>query len=142
MQRVVLAGTFEHTIDDKGRVTLPAKYRDHFEELAILARMPGKERAVRVYTREGWESFEERNIERLDEFNNAEDRRLQRAIFANLSPVTPDKQGRVLVPASFVEALGLTGKVLIVGNRTHLEIWDPESYGQDSGLSGEDDDGA
>jgi len=111
MQQVVLAGTFEHTIDDKGRVTLPAKYRGHFEELAILARMPGKERAVRVYTREGWEGFEERNIERLDEFNNAEDRRLQRAIFANLSPVTPDKQGRVLVPASFVQDLGLTGKV-------------------------------
>lgn len=132
MHKPVLAGTFEHTLDGKGRVTLPARFRDFFRAGAYLARMPGLEQAIRVYTEEGWADFERKNIERLDEFNNPEDRRLQRSIYSNLAHVEPDKQGRVLVPAQFIEELGLNGKVLIVGNRTHLEIWDPGAYERES----------
>lgn len=123
-------------MDGKGRVTLPARFRDWFEAGAYLARMPGKEPAVRVYTQEGWQDFEERNIERLDEFNQPEDRDLQRSIYANLAFVEPDKQNRVLVPSQFIEELGLSGKILIIGNRTHLELWDPDTYSSNTGGKG------
>lgn len=125
MERQVLSGDFEHVLDDKGRVTLPAKYRERFQESAYLVRLVGEAPCVRVYDGQGWNAFDTRYLEPLDEFGSEEDSWRIRDVYRNLYDVVPDRQGRVLLPAAFIEELGLSGKVRIIGNRTHLEIWNP-----------------
>ncbi|NLV72125.1 MAG: hypothetical protein GXY46_05895 [Actinobacteria bacterium] len=128
MQRVLLAGDFDHTLDPKGRITLPARYRDYFQRGAVLVRLQDNEPCVRVYHPEAWEEFDAKYIEPLNVFESEEDSWRARSIYESLDPVEPDRQGRVLIPSQRIKELGLSGKVKIIGNRTHLEIWNPETY--------------
>ncbi len=128
MQRVLLSGKFDHTLDPKGRITLPARYREYFQGGAVLVRLPDNEPCVRVYRRDSWDEFDAKNIGPLDVFGNEAHSWQARTIYEKLDEVEPDRQGRVLVPSERIEELGLSGKVKIVGNRTHLEIWNPETY--------------
>jgi len=124
----LLAGDFDHTLDPKGRITLPARYRDYFQRGAVLVRLQDNEPCVRVYHPEAWEEFDAKYIEPLNVFESEEDSWRARSIYESLDPVEPDRQGRVLIPSQRIKELGLSGKVKIIGNRTHLEIWNPETY--------------
>lgn len=124
----MLAGDFDHTLDPKGRITLPARYRDYFQRGAVLVRLQDNEPCVRVYHPEAWEEFDAKYIEPLNVFESEEDSWRARSIYESLDPVEPDRQGRVLIPSQRIKELGLSGKVKIIGNRTHLEIWNPETY--------------
>lgn len=128
MQRILLAGDFDHTLDPKGRITLPARYREYFQRGAVLVRLQDNEPCVRVYHPESWEEFDAKYIEPLNVFENEEHSWRARAIYESLDPVEPDRQGRILIPSQRIKELGLSGKVKIIGNRTHLEIWNPETY--------------
>jgi MraZ protein len=125
MQRLLLSGTFDHTLDPKGRVTLPARYREHFQHGAVLVRFPGGEPCISVFHPDAWSDFDAKHLEPLDEFESSRDGWKTRMIYMNQDLVEPDRQGRVLLPAHHVKDLGLAGKVTIIGSRTHLEIWDP-----------------
>ena len=127
MQRILLSGEFDHAVDPKGRVTLPARYREYFEKGVVLVRFPGKEPCVSVFHPESWEEFDAKNIEPLDVFESEDDDWRARDIYMNQDYLEPDRQGRVLIPAQRREELGLSGKVKIIGNRTHLEIWNPDT---------------
>lgn len=128
MQRILLAGEFDHTLDPKGRITLPARYREYFQHGAVLVRLQDNEPCVRVYHPDSWDEFDAKYIEPLNVFENEEDSWRARQIYESLDPVEPDRQGRVLIPSQRIKELGLAGKVKIIGNRTHLEIWNPETY--------------
>ncbi len=126
MQRTRLFGTYEHTVDDKGRVTLPAEFREHFAAGAVLARLPIQEHCVMVFSEQDWEAYEDRYINSLNTYDDFDDDWDSRSIFARMSLCKPDKQGRVsLVQGGIAEGLDLTGKVAILGNRDRLEIWNP-----------------
>jgi MraZ protein len=127
MQRILLSGEFDHAVDPKGRVTLPARYREYFEKGVVLVRFPGKEPCVSVFHPESWEEFDTKNIEPLDVFESEEADWRARDIYMNQDYLEPDRQGRVLIPTQRREELGLSGKVKIIGNRTHLEIWNPDT---------------
>ena len=127
MQRILLSGEFDHAVDPKGRVTLPARYREYFEKGVVLVRFPGKEPCVSVFHPESWEEFDAKNIEPLDVFESEDDDWRARDIYMNQDYLEPDRQGRVLIPAQRREELGLSGKVKILGTRTHLEIWNPDT---------------
>ena len=124
MDDLKLSGTFEHTLDPKGRVTLPARYREHFQQGAVLVRFPGGEPCVSVFHPATWDKFDEKHIEPLDVFESSDAAWRARSIYMNQDFVEPDGQGRVLLGRHGKE-LGLSGKVIIIGARTHLEIWDP-----------------
>ena len=128
MQQELLSGEYDHTLDPKGRVTLPARYRDYFQYGAVLVRLLDDEPCIRVYHPAAWKEFDAKYIEPLDEFGSRTDRWKTRLIYKNQICVEPDRSGRVLVPAQRIKELGLSGKIKIIGNRTHLEIWDPETY--------------
>jgi MraZ protein len=128
MQQILLSGDFDHTLDPKGRITLPARYREYFQGGAVLVRLQENEPCVRVYHPESWADFDAKYIEPLNAFESEADNRRTRKIYSGLDLVEPDKQGRVLVPAKRIDELGLSGKVKILGNRTHLEIWNPDTY--------------
>ena len=130
MDDVLLSGTFEHSLDPKGRVTLPARYRQHFQKGAVLVRFPGGEPCISVFHPDNWAKFDAKHIEPLDVFENKTDAMRARLIYMNQDVVEPDGQGRVLLSARQVKEVGLSGKVTIIGARTHLEIWDPDTLAQ------------
>ena len=117
-------GEFPHTLDDKGRLVLPAKHRAIFEEGAVIA--AGQAKCLAVYTHKEWETV----VERTKEMARAggDGMIAARTIFALASGVVPDKQWRVSIPPSLREHAGLDRDVVVIGNVTHIEIWDKEVW--------------
>jgi MraZ protein len=121
----MLLGEYEHTIDDKNRVTLPAKFRQAFADGVILGR--GLETCVVAYTRRDWTERVERRLEDLDPLSG-EARAVRRFMFSGASDEELDKQGRVTIPAALVRHAGLEREVVVAGVQDHLEIWDRAAW--------------
>ena len=116
----MLLGEYEHTIDDKNRLTLPAKFRDGLGGGVVLVR--GIDGTVDVYPRKSWEASAER-ISALDSLTR-EAREMKRFVFAGATVTDLDKQGRVLVPPDLARHASLGRDVAVVGVDDHIEIWD------------------
>jgi MraZ protein len=121
----MLLGEYDHSLDDKKRLTLPAKFRQSFSDGVVLAR--GMDGCLAVYTREGWDTFVESRLAVLDPLSK-ESRQMSRFMFAGASETELDKQGRVMVPGPLVEHAGLDREVVVAGVRDHLEIWDRAAW--------------
>ena len=121
----MLLGEYEHTIDDKNRLTLPAKFRQAFDEGLVLTR--GIERCLSAYPRDNWTETVESRLRELDPLSK-EGRVMQRYFFSGASEAELDKQGRVMVPSPLGDYAGLGKEAVVVGIRDHLEIWDRASW--------------
>lgn len=117
-------GEFEHTIDDKGRVAIPARFREEVSEGLVLTR--GFERCLQAFPRSVWQALSER-ISALS-LGNEEARNLRRLIFSGAAEVEIDRQGRVLIPQNLREYAGLNEQVVIAGLNTHFELWSRERW--------------
>jgi MraZ protein len=124
----MLLGAYDHTIDDKNRLTLPAKFRESFAEGAVLTR--GLDGCLRVYRGEDWARLVESRLAPLDTLSK-ETRRIQRFLFSGASESEPDKQGRVMIPAPLLKHAQLGRDVVVAGMRDHLEIWDREMWSRE-----------
>lgn len=118
-------GEHEHTIDDKNRLTLPAKFRAAFAAGIVLTR--GLDGCVDVYTRPDWEAVVESRLAPLDPFSR-EARELKRFFFAAANDAELDRQGRVLVPPPLSRRAQLGREVVVAGVHDHLEIWDRKAW--------------
>jgi MraZ protein len=118
-------GEFTHTIDDKGRLIIPAKYRDKLGE-AMVTR--GLDHHLVLYPLPAWEQLVEKL--RLLPMTDPNARDLRRLIFSGAQEVVPDKQGRILVPPYLREYAGITQGAVIAGLESHIEIWNPEAWGK------------
>ncbi|HEX5582897.1 division/cell wall cluster transcriptional repressor MraZ [Gaiella sp.] len=118
-------GTYEHTIDDKSRLTLPARFREALGDGVVLAR--GIDGNGAVYPRETWKVTVEDRMSALDPLSG-EARQLRRFFFAGAGEADIDGSGRVLVPAWLVEHAGLERVVVVAGNYDHLELWNPTTW--------------
>jgi MraZ protein len=121
----MLLGEFEHTIDDKNRLTLPAKFRQALSGGLVITR--GMDGCLYCYPQAEWEQLVESRLARLDPLSR-EGRLMHRYFFAGASEAEPDKQGRVLVPATLAREAGIGREVVIAGVRDHLEIWDRAAW--------------
>ena len=121
----MLLGAHEHSIDDKNRLTLPARFRESFAGGIVVKR--GIERCLDAYRREDWVRLVESRLAPLDPLSK-ETRRLQRFYFAHATESNLDKQGRVMIPAPLLELAGISKDVVVVGMRNHIEIWDRETW--------------
>lgn len=121
----MLLGEYAHSIDDKNRVTLPAKFRASFAGGVVLTR--GMDGCINAYAKADWEALVESRLAVLDPLSR-ESRMMQRFWFSGAAEVEPDKQGRVMVPAALVEAAKLTKDVVVAGVYDHVEIWDRASW--------------
>ena len=117
----MLLGTYEHTIDDKNRLTLPARFRESFAGGIVVKR--GIERCLDAYRREDWVRLVESRLAPLDPFSKGT-RQIQRFLFAGATEADLDKQGRVMIPAALLEHAKLGRDVVVAGVNDHLEIWD------------------
>jgi MraZ protein len=116
----MLLGEYEHTLDDKNRLTLPAKFRQEFSAGVVVTR--GIDGCLFVFTREAWTDFVAGRLEGLDPFSK-EARQMNRFIFAGATEGDLDKQGRVMLPPALIEHAGLDREVVVAGVRDHVEIW-------------------
>ena len=121
----MLLGTYEHTIDDKNRLTLPAKFRESFAAGVVVTR--GFDRCLQAYRGEDWVRLVESRLAALDPLR-PETRKLQRFLFSGASEADLDKQGRVMIPPQLLQHAQLGREVVIAGMRDHLEIWDLEAW--------------
>ena len=117
----MLLGEHDHTIDDKNRLTLPAKFRAAFAGGLVVTR--GFEGCLNAYPRVDWEQLVESWLAGLGPFSK-EARRVGRFFFAGATEAELDRQGRVMIPAALIQHGGLGRNVVIAGMRDHLEIWD------------------
>jgi MraZ protein len=124
----MLLGAHEHTLDDKNRLTLPARFRAAFAGGVVVTR--GMDGCLYAYRREDWDSLVENRLATLDPLSK-EGRRMQRFFFSGASEVEPDRQGRVMIPAALIEHAGLGREVVVAGVRDHLEIWDRAKWRQE-----------
>lgn len=115
-------GQAEHTLDQKGRVTLPSKYRDLLGESFFVLR--GFEKCLFVYTEDGFHELEDK----IKALPIAQGGILQRFVFANAEKVTADKQGRFVIPPKLREYAGLEKDVVLAGISARIEIWDASTY--------------
>lgn len=118
-------GEHEHTIDDKNRLTLPAKFRATFAGGVVLTR--GLDACLDVYTRDDWDAVVEARLAPLDPFSR-EARELKRFFFAAAADAELDRQGRVLVPPALTRHAKLGREVVVAGVHDHLEIWDRKAW--------------
>jgi MraZ protein len=121
----MLLGAYDHTIDDKNRLTLPAKFRQAFEGGVFVTR--GLDGCLFAYRREDWNRLVESRLAPLDPLS-PETRRLQRFFYAGASESELDKQGRVMIPAQLIEHAKLGREVVVAGVNDRLEIWDRAAW--------------
>lgn len=133
---VSFLGTYAHTIDPKGRLSIPAKLRKTVE-LFVLTR--GLDGCLFLYSTEEWGVLE-RQL-RLLKFTSKRARFFLRQMSSHAREVSIDGHGRIMVAPELRELAGLGRDVLVIGAMDRIEIWDPkkyESYRDDFGLSYED----
>ena len=121
----MLLGEFEQRLDDKNRVTLPARLRAAFEAGAVCAR--GLDGCVVVYPRDSWDAYVSAQSDRLDPFSR-EGRGMQRFLFGGAQDGELDRQGRIALLAPLVAHAGLSKEIVIAGLSDRLEIWDREAW--------------
>jgi MraZ protein len=121
----MLLGEYDHTLDDKNRLTLPARFRQAFVEGIVVTR--GMDGCLFAYTRDAWESMVGSRLATLNTLSK-EGRRMQRFFFSGATETELDKQGRVGLPAALLEHAKLGRDVVVAGVHDHLEIWDRAAW--------------
>ena len=117
-------GEYNHTIDPKGRVIVPAKFRDTLGEQFVITK--GLDGCLFVYDEQEWKAFEEK-LKTLP-ITNKEARAFVRFFLAGAADVETDKQGRILIPGVLRDHAKLIKDVVLVGVGSRVEIWSKECW--------------
>lgn len=120
----MLLGEYNHNLDQKGRVSVPAKFRDDLGSTFIVTK--GLDNCLFAYSKEEWEKFETK-LKSLP-LTNANARNFIRFFFAGATECEVDKQGRINIPQTLREYAGLSKELYIIGVATRVEIWDKEKW--------------
>jgi MraZ protein len=115
----VFLGEFEHSIDEKGRVAVPSRFREDLGEGMVLTR--GFDQCLQAFPRQVWQQLAQK-VSSLS-LGSPEARNLRRILFSNAAEVEVDRQGRILVPQNLREYAGLAEQVVITGMDTYFELW-------------------
>jgi len=121
-------GEYEHSLDKKGRIILPSKFRsamkEHYVEKMFLTR--GLDECIFVFSEEEWKSQEARF--RAIPFTKSEGRKFNRLYFSGAIDIIPDKQGRILIPRYLKDYARIKRDVVILGVSNRIEIWSKEKW--------------
>ena len=116
-------GQYNHTIDAKGRLIIPSKFREQLGEAFVVTK--GNDGCLSIYTNEAWGSF----LAQLKQLpNNKNTRKLVHAFVSNADTVEIDKQGRILINADLREHAALTKDVVLAGAIDKIEVWDKSRW--------------
>ncbi len=119
----MLYGSYDHTLDKKGRVSIPSKLRDILgENFMICPSLQG--RCLSIYSNDEWGKL----VEKIGQLPLSKSADVKRTIFGNAFNVELDSQGRILVPAVLREYASLDTNVHFAGVDTNLELWDADLW--------------
>lgn len=121
---VMFMGEYNHTIDAKGRLIVPSKFREALGDEFVITK--GLDGCLFVYDNKEWTAFEEK-LKSLP-LTNKDARQFVRFFLAGAANVEVDKQGRILVPANLREFAKLSKDVVLVGVASRIEIWSKEIW--------------
>ncbi len=116
----MLAGSFEHKLDNKGRLVLPARFRGELGNVVVAT--IGFEHCIILYTVSRWQDFEGK-LNTLPSFKKST-RDLRRALFSNAMEQEIDSAGRIILPLALRNYGGINQEITVVGVDDHIEIWD------------------
>ena len=128
----MLIGEYSYAIDDKGRLNFPPKFREAMGGTFIVTRW--LDDCLVAFPEDEWE----RISALLSEKSMVKSRDVQRFLYATAVEASPDKQGRILLPAKLREYAGLDHDVTIIGSRSFAEIWNTEAWNANQETSDED----
>jgi len=112
-------GQYGHTIDAKGRTVVPVQYRQSLGDTFVITR--GLDGCLFLYPLQEWQVF----VDKLQALpSDQKTRKLQRQFLSKAMEVTPDKQGRILIPSLLRDKAGFVKDIVFVGMMNHIEIWD------------------
>jgi MraZ protein len=117
-------GEYEHNMDDKGRLAVPARFREALGEGVVITR--GFDRCLMGFPRPRWEELAQQ-VSGLS-LGQGDARNLRRLLFSGAADIQLDRQGRVLIPQNLREYAGLNEEVIVAGLNTHFEIWSGERW--------------
>ncbi len=120
----MFVGEHRHTIDHKGRIAIPAKFRAKLAEGCVITR--GLDGSLFIYTQKEWQKLSEK-LSKLP-IGQSDARAFARLMFSGASDVELDKQGRVVVPVHLREYAGLKNESVVCGVFSRIEIWDREKW--------------
>ena len=120
----MLIGEYEHSLDAKGRIIMPAKFRDDIGDKFIVTK--GLDGCLFAFSKEEWTKFEEK-LSTLP-ISNKDARSFTRFFFAGAVDCELDKQGRFLISSNLREFAGFNKDVVIVGMNSRVEIWSKEKW--------------
>ena len=120
----MFTGEYRHSVDGKGRVAVPARFRTQLVGGAFVARWIDE--CLGIFPREAWDAFAAK-VAALP-VTNASARTFSRFIFSGAFEVELDGQGRVVVPQGLREWAGLGTEAVVVGSRDHIELWEPDRW--------------
>ena len=123
-------GRFEHTIDEKGRITVPARFRELLADGAYVTQ--GFDRNLIVLPAPSFEQMYQ-NVNQMS-MTDPVARQLKRFIFANAVQVDFDRAGRMLLPQYLRESVNLDGNAMLVGVGDYFEVWSPQNWAQQNEL--------
>jgi MraZ protein len=115
----VFLGEFEHSLDDKGRLAIPARFRPALDDGLVITR--GLEPCLVIWDSDSWRAISE-HVRTLNLWQG-DARRMQRLFFSGASPAQPDKLGRVVIPQFLRDYAHLEGEVVVVGLGDRIEVW-------------------
>ena len=115
------SGEFGHSLDEKGRLAIPAKFRARFKEGAVVTRWIGE--CLAVFPAPEWAALNAEITKRPR--TDPAVARFRHFLLAGAHEADPDAQGRVVVPAHLRDYASLGGEAVVIGNSDHLEVWEP-----------------
>ena len=121
-----MTGTYDHNVDEKGRINFPAKLREQLGETFWIARGTS-DKFLAVYSAEGWQDV----MRQIKDLKGPNGEKLRRWICSGAAEVTPDKQGRILIPQALRNYAELGRQVVVLGAGKKAEIWDYQRWKQD-----------
>ena len=121
----MFTGEYRHSVDAKGRIAVPARFRARLQDGAFVSRW--LDACLAIWARDAWERLAAK-VAALPTVENAGARAFSRFVFASAVGVDLDAQGRFVLPAYLREAAGLKGEAVVVGSLDHAEIWAPARW--------------
>lgn len=121
MGGISMTGEYQHSLDNKGRIFIPAKLRDELGEVFFVTL--SMDRCLCAYSSENWQNLSEK----VSAMPYVKQRKM-RPLFAHAARCELDAQGRALIPVSLREYAGLEKNVTVVGCNNHAELWDSDAW--------------
>jgi MraZ protein len=118
----LLTGEFQHNIDAKGRMIMPAKFRDELGEKFVVTK--GLDKCLFIFSLSEWSKLDKQ----LSELSLSKGREIQRFFYGGMTECEPDKQGRVLIPSNLRDYAELEKDVIVIGLNRRAEIWSKANW--------------